>query len=89
MLYEKIENPKIVGMFDVTTVILVESKKCKRIYSHYDLGEKELTLFDIQQEFKDEKEIIVITEYGISGNVYRYGNHGDYWEKIGKTIGYA
>ena len=33
--------------------------------------------------------IIVLYETGLDGTVYRYGNHGDYWERIGKLAGWA
>lgn len=33
--------------------------------------------------------IIVIYEQDLHGIIYRYGNHGDFWESIGTTIGYA
>ena len=32
---------------------------------------------------------IVIHETPLHGEVYRYGNHGDFWEQIGTTEGYA
>ncbi len=37
----------------------------------------------------DEGVTTVISETPISGTIYRYGNHGQFWEKIGKTCGYA
>ena len=33
--------------------------------------------------------IMVIYESGLDGTVYRYGNHDDYWERIGKLAGWA
>ena len=33
--------------------------------------------------------ITVIAENPLDGNIYRYGNHGDYWECIGEVFGYA
>lgn len=34
--------------------------------------------------------IITVMEEGpFEGQVYRYGNHGSYWEKIGSLEGYA
>lgn len=38
---------------------------------------------------KKYKAVIVIYEQDLHGIVYRYGNHGDFWESIGTTIGYA
>lgn len=43
----------------------------------------------IIEEYSDLSLCMVITEYGLSGKVYRYGNHGNYWEEIGETCGYA
>lgn len=34
-------------------------------------------------------DITVVIELPLWGDVYRYGNHGEYWEKVGKTEGYA
>ena len=33
--------------------------------------------------------VVVISETALSGEVFRYGNHGDYWEAIGTVCGYA
>ena len=38
---------------------------------------------------KKYKAVIVIYEQDLHGIIYRYGNHGDFWESIGTTIGYA
>jgi hypothetical protein len=38
---------------------------------------------------KKYKAVIVIYEQALHGIIYRYGNHGDFWESIGTTIGYA
>lgn len=89
MLHEEIRSPEEVEMLDVTTVVLEASEQCEIIHTHYDLGEKALTLSGIRQRYENENHILVITEYGLEGYVYRYGNHGDYWEKVGETCGYA
>lgn len=88
MLYAKIENPNSVEMLDATTIILETFYQCEKVYN-YGLKGKGFTLSDINKRYEEEKQILVITECGIGGSVYRYGNHGDYWEKIGETIGYA
>lgn len=46
-----------------------------------------ITLASIQKKYP--KTHIVISESALSGKVYRYGNHGEHWEEIGKTEGYA
>ena len=33
--------------------------------------------------------ITVVEESPFSGTIYRYGNHGDFWEEIGTVDGYA
>lgn len=33
--------------------------------------------------------IVLIAESPLHGTVYKYGNHGRVWEKVGATIGYA
>ena len=33
--------------------------------------------------------ITVLAERPLSGDVYRYGNYGDYWTRIGRLAGYA
>ena len=36
------------------------------------------------------KGVITVMEEGpLKGQVYRYANHGPYWEKIGSLVGYA
>lgn len=46
-----------------------------------------ITLATIRNKFP--KPHLVISERGLSGKIYRYGNHGEYWEEVGKTEGYA
>lgn len=33
--------------------------------------------------------ITVLSESLFDGCLYKYGNHGNYWERVGKTAGYA
>lgn len=58
--------------------------------------EKTFTLkdcYDIVLRDKPDNQkvgvIIVLVEYPLDGAVYRYGNHGEYWEKIGTLKGFA
>ena len=55
----------------------------------YHCGEYDdpITLNSILKEYPTVQ--MVISEYGIHGKVFRYGNHGDFWEEVGKTQGYA
>ena len=45
-----------------------------------------ISLDEIREKYKGK---IVIFEQAFQGSVYRYGNHGEYWEHIGYTIGFA
>ena len=58
-----------------------------------EYGERMISLEKLVEEVKkieDELSIItVIAEMGLSGVIYKYGNHGEYWEKTGETIGFA
>lgn len=57
-------------------------------------NENEFTLCDcyniaVENGFDKRGCIVVLVEYPLRGSVYRYGNHGDYWEEIGTLKGYA
>lgn len=61
---------------------------------HDDFGDSlGVSLNDITQQIKsrfgDCGTITVISEFGLSGKIYLFGNHGDFWEEHGKTKGYA
>lgn len=58
----------------------------KMIYHHGDFDDR-ITLDDILKQYSTAE--MVISESGLHGEIYRYGNHGDYWEQIGTTGGYA
>ena len=47
-----------------------------------------LTLNEIAEQL-DHQPITVITDGPLEGVIYHYGNHGDFWEQIGTTVGYA
>lgn len=51
-----------------------------------------LTLEEISnqlQQMKYEPTYLLIYESYTSGVIYRYGNHGAYWEKVGTMEGFA
>ena len=51
-----------------------------------------ITLADISNQITAkgyDGSIMVIYETGLDGTIYRYGNHGDYWEIVGKLAGWA
>ena len=63
-------------------------------YSEKEYGEQfmSITLGSISRQLSAigvTGSIMVIYESGLDGTVYRYGNHGDYWERIGKLAGWA
>lgn len=43
----------------------------------------------IEKKYPNFGEIVCISEYGTSGKLFRYGNHGSFWEETGTTKGYA
>lgn len=56
--------------------------------------DEDITLDDCRRCMEDDDgetdgTVLVIFERGLSGKIYRYGNHGKFWEKIGKTVGFA
>ena len=53
---------------------------------------KELTLKEISDQVIEKYKsatVVVIINGLLHGEVYEYGNHGDYWEQIGVLSGYA
>ena len=57
------------------------------IYHHGEYDEP-ITLADISEKYPLVR--MVISESGLEGKVYRYGNHEvGVWEEVGNTIGYA
>ena len=82
---EKIYFPEAESLGQIITIIQMEDSDeptAERIM--YD---SVLTLNDIDVSGKGVT--IVISEDALKGSVYRYGNHGPFWEKVGKTCGYA
>lgn len=83
MFPKKIENPKEVCLYDMITIIRYFGKKTDVAYFTRD----DLTLDNI--ETSGANFIIVISEKPLGGEVYRYHNHGKFWEQIGTVCGYA
>ena len=54
---------------------------------HNGQFDEPITLDDILK--KHPTVDLVISESGLHGEIYRYGNHGSFWEKIGNTDGFA
>ncbi len=65
---------------------LVKEHFVKVVYHHGDYDEP-ITLDSIRKEYPTVRK--VISESGLHGEIYSYGNHGDFWEQTGTTEGYA
>lgn len=103
-LPRKIEDPDRVSLFESVEIIystldgfkdnLAEYTKHVKFYTLPGAPLVEPgTLREIETWFVNRYgEMLpctVLTEYGVRGVLYRYGNHGNYWEEIGETCGYA
>jgi hypothetical protein len=85
----KIDNPFQETSYESVHVI-IQDKHFHYCISEYSEDGKPENLGAleslIREEYSDLSLCMVITEYGLGGKIYRYG---DYWEEIGKTCGYA
>ena len=54
-----------------------------------DLVFKYLTLDEIAEQLGRNGTIMLIIETPTEGVIYRYGNHGNFWEIVGRMCGYA
>ncbi len=79
MLPKKIEDPRKVILSDYITVIR-GTKAITYIGSELPLNKVRI--------YKGEP-VTVIAETPLHGEIYKYGNHGGFWEQIGTTCGYA
>ena len=83
---ENFPNEKVVKLNDL--------KWRKDEYADKEYGKEfmYITLADISNQLTSkgyDGSIMVIYEKGLDGTVYRYGNHGDYWEIVGQLAGWA
>ena len=78
--------------YGCTLTILTEDKEgclsVRTIYLHEEYY-MPMSLATIREQYKDSIKILVIAEKPLKGHIYRLGNHGQYWEYIGDTVGYA
>lgn len=80
---QAIDGKDVVFSDGILTIITSTNRvKRKILCGQYDLP---ISLDDIRKQ----KGVIVIIEDHLDGFIYRYGNHGQFWEKIGCTIGFA
>lgn len=102
-LYEQIQNPEKVRVYAqdyMSTVnimcndlpIPLSSLRWEKERPEQAGGDVFLWLFlaDISKQIGNERGIITVTVEGpLDGVIYRYGNHGDSWEIVGRLCGYA
>ena len=85
------------GLSQEIVTIIVQSTRNEKAKLHgcklYLDDENTMTLQDIEdkakKDFKNLSLITVLVSRPLSGEVYEYGNYGDYWVKTGDLIGYA
>jgi len=62
-------------------------KYAVEVIYHDGQWDEPISLAKIKEKYEGVR--MVISEDPLSGKVYRYGNHGEFWEEVGKTEGYA
>ena len=101
---ESIENPKDIKFYNMggaDIIVIVSPNNTESPFNvlfnprwnDFEEGDKTLTLDDIFQQVNRiyrEAVILVIAEYPLRGNIYRYGNYeGAGWIEVGTMDGYA
>lgn len=86
----EIKGTDSIGYADYLHIVF--DKKCVEFFP--DLRRELDTTFDEVLEVAKKNgfengTILLVAESPLNGTVYRYGNYGDYWAKIGETMGYA
>ena len=84
----EIKNPEEVEFSEMILTVIYKAEGFVRLVKKGYLTEDEFTtLKDISDLFPSVE--MVIAESALSGKVYRYGNHGEFWEEVGEMRGYA
>lgn len=95
---KEIKKPEETFLYDSVKIILQTSFSSKKIYhsyviDQYSTEDEPSTLGGLQQMIEKKyghiRYCTVIAESGLCGDIFRYGNHGNFWERTGKTCGYA
>lgn len=89
-LWDGVESASVYGGW-LTRMKLVSVKPRREKVVTGDVFEM-LTLKEIADQVIEKYKlpsITVITDSPMHGTIYHYGNHGDCWEKVGETCGYA
>ena len=94
-IYKKITRPEEIKFFDGYLIVLFEHskthdmcvKKCI-LKPEYD---DPISLESIYAHYKECSDgvITVIYESWTHGEIYKYGNYGNWWYRCGETIGFA
>ena len=82
----KLEGIEIRFYDGIITIFKENETRAKRLFLIGEYERKGISLDEIREKYKGK---LVIYENELDGAVYRYGNHGKYWEHIGYTIGFA
>lgn len=83
---ENFPNEKVIKLNDL------KWRKDEYADKEFDEEFMYITLADIWNQITAKGyggSIMVIYEKGLDGTIYRYGNHGDYWELVGQLAGWA
>lgn len=74
-------------VLDYDVICVIAQNKTEWIYNS-EVFDEPLRLSDCE-DIAGLDRILVIAENSLEGAVFRYGNHGFFWERIGTTSGYA
>lgn len=87
-------NFSAMGGDDLTVVVMMEHGKVLFKPEWHKKKMDDLLTLDcirrqVEWKFAEHRTILVIAESYLHGDIYRYGNYGHFWVKIGSTRGYA
>lgn len=74
-------------VLEYDVICVIAQNKTEWIYNS-EVFDEPLRLSDCE-DIAGSDRILVIAENALEGAVFRYGNHGFFWEKVGTTEGYA
>lgn len=102
-LYKMIENPAevILYSYGLNIITIIRGRAEVIPLNHLDWNEEReqdedsyevfryISLREIAEQLGVESRLVIVVENPNYGIIYRYGNHGAFWEIIGRTCGYA
>lgn len=70
---------------------IIGEKKVQILYTDEGIALEECLkrAREAEPDIDQYQTVIVIEEHALEGKVFKYGNHGDFWEEVGETRGYA